>query len=58
MKFANLHLVPPPVQDIATKLFAGNLGENEEMALVLRLEEIKSFCEKVLEKSKSRFAKK
>lgn len=45
----NEHLVPPAVLDIIEK-FNGPLGDNERLALLQRLEVIRDFCQKVLDR--------
>jgi hypothetical protein len=44
----NVHLIPVPIQDIVIQLENSSVGENEKMALLQRLEVIKDFCIKAL----------
>ncbi len=44
----NSHLVPPAVHDIISNLESNSLGENERLALIQRLETIRDFCNKTL----------
>ena len=40
----NDHLVPVNIKDIATRLQSKNLGENERLTLIQRLETIRDYC--------------
>jgi hypothetical protein len=44
----NVHLIPVPIQDIVIQLENSLVGENEKLALLQRLEVIKDFCIKAL----------
>ena len=44
----NEHLVPVVVQDIVTKLNDKTIRENERANLILRVEAIRDYCERVL----------
>ncbi len=50
----NEHLVPPPVLDTINRLRGERLGENERLALIQRLEVIREFCDKALEREQKR----
>ena len=51
----NEYLVPVNVIDIADRLKIHNLTINERMNLVLRLEAIKDYCEKAIQKNSGEF---
>jgi|APCry1669192319_1035405.scaffolds.fasta_scaffold01831_7 hypothetical protein len=51
----NEYLVPVNVVDIADRLKSPSLNINERMNLVLRLEAIRDFCEKIIEKNNGEF---
>ena len=44
----NIHLVPVPVQDVVIQLENSQIGENERLSLLQRLETIRDFCNKSL----------
>ena len=50
----NIHLIPVPVQDVVIQLENSQIGENEKMALIQRLETIKEFCIKALNRQQKR----
>lgn len=50
IKMKNSHLVPVVIHDIAGQLSSSTTRENERWALLQRLEAIKEFCEKTIER--------
>lgn len=52
--FKNIHLIPAIIQDIVNQLEHPNVRENERLALIQRLESIRDFVNKALNKDQKK----